>query len=73
MKEDGLFYLRNVGRRVLTVNCKVIENRQRAILGTNCLIEVRLGGGWGWCLYEGRGASVLPGRAQAARRKGRGG
>eukprot|EP00249_Psilotum_nudum_P011849 c23422_g1_i4 orf=796-3618(-) len=40
LKEDGLFYLKNLGRRALTVNNKSIGTGQCAILGSNCLIEV---------------------------------
>ncbi|KAL2652748.1 hypothetical protein R1flu_020876 [Riccia fluitans] len=40
LKDDGVFYLRNLGRRGLTVNNKAVETGQRAILGSNCLIEV---------------------------------
>ncbi|CAK9199901.1 unnamed protein product [Sphagnum troendelagicum] len=40
LKEDGVFYLRNLGRRSLTVNNNAVETGQRAILGSNCLIEV---------------------------------
>ncbi|KAG0623118.1 hypothetical protein M758_3G149800 [Ceratodon purpureus] len=40
LKEDGVFYLRNLGRRSLTVNNIAVDIDQRAILGSNCLIEV---------------------------------
>eukprot|EP00850_Spirogloea_muscicola_P020130 SM000208S06300 [mRNA] locus=s208:71429:76177:+ [translate_table: standard] len=40
LKEDGLFYLRNVGRKTLLVNNKTVENGQRAILTNYCLLEV---------------------------------
>eukprot|EP00271_Cylindrocystis_brebissonii_P002274 TRINITY_DN12770_c0_g1_i1.p1 TRINITY_DN12770_c0_g1~~TRINITY_DN12770_c0_g1_i1.p1 ORF type:complete len:792 (+),score=217.62 TRINITY_DN12770_c0_g1_i1:53-2377(+) len=40
LKEDGVFYLRNVGRRTLMVNKAVVETGQRAILGNCCLLEV---------------------------------
>ncbi|BBM97532.1 microspherule protein 1 [Marchantia polymorpha subsp. ruderalis] len=40
LKDDGVFYLRNLGRRGLTVNNKAVETGQRAILGSSCLIEV---------------------------------
>jgi hypothetical protein len=41
LKKDGVFYLHNLGRRGLTVNNKSIEKGERAILGSNCFIEVR--------------------------------
>nr|XP_024389733.1 uncharacterized protein LOC112289041 isoform X3 [Physcomitrium patens] len=40
LKEDGFFYLRNLGRRTLTVNNIPVDSDQRAMLGSNCLIEV---------------------------------
>ncbi|KAL3684555.1 hypothetical protein R1sor_002577 [Riccia sorocarpa] len=40
LKDDGVFYLRNLGRRGITVNNKTVETGQRAILGSNCLLEV---------------------------------
>ncbi|KAJ7547848.1 hypothetical protein O6H91_08G106700 [Diphasiastrum complanatum] len=40
LKEDGVFYLKNLGRRVLYVNNFAIEKSQRASLNSNCLIEV---------------------------------
>lgn len=40
LKEDGVFYLKNLGRRDLSVNNIPIANGQHAMLGSNCLIEV---------------------------------
>lgn len=40
LKEDGVFYLKNLGRRDLSVNNIPIASGQHAMLGSNCLIEV---------------------------------
>ncbi|KAI5069157.1 hypothetical protein GOP47_0015458 [Adiantum capillus-veneris] len=40
LMEDGLFYLKNLGRRDLSVNNIPIPNGQHAMLGSGCLIEV---------------------------------
>lgn len=40
LKEDGVFYLKNLGRRDLSVNNIPIPSGQHAMLGPNCLIEV---------------------------------
>ncbi|CAM6093025.1 unnamed protein product [Calypogeia fissa] len=40
LKEDGVFYLRNLGRRGITVNNISVEKGERAILNSNCLLEV---------------------------------
>lgn len=38
-----MFYLKNLGRRDLSVNNIPIANGQHAMLGSNCLIEVSKG------------------------------
>eukprot|EP01018_Ginkgo_biloba_P034961 Gb_29975 [translate_table: standard] len=40
LKEDGVFYLENRGRRAIAVNSNEITNRQSIRLSSNCLIEV---------------------------------
>lgn len=40
LKEDGVFYLKNLGRRALAVNNISVANGQHASLGSNFLIEV---------------------------------
>jgi len=40
LKEDGLFYLENYGKRVISVNSHNIASGQRIRLSSNCLIEI---------------------------------
>jgi len=40
LKEDGRFYMRNIGRKVMHVNGMLVDRGQRAVLPDSCLIEV---------------------------------
>ncbi|KAH7315032.1 hypothetical protein KP509_21G031100 [Ceratopteris richardii] len=40
LMEDGVFYLKNLGSRDLSVNNIIIPSGQHATIGSNCLIEV---------------------------------
>eukprot|EP00252_Welwitschia_mirabilis_P021935 TRINITY_DN5780_c0_g1_i3.p1 TRINITY_DN5780_c0_g1~~TRINITY_DN5780_c0_g1_i3.p1 ORF type:complete len:880 (+),score=211.04 TRINITY_DN5780_c0_g1_i3:584-3223(+) len=40
LKEDGLFYLENHGKRSISVNGYVVAQDQRICLASNCLIEI---------------------------------
>ncbi|MCO5568741.1 hypothetical protein L7F22_022441 [Adiantum nelumboides] len=72
LMEDGLFYLKNLGRRDLSVNNIPIPNGQHAMLGSGCLIEV---GGMRFIfetnrrLVKERVAEMLQNRQQAEGRR----
>jgi len=40
LKEDGVFYLENHGKRAIAVNSHNVASGQRIRLGSNCLIEI---------------------------------
>lgn len=41
MEANGSFYLKNLGKSLISVNGKLVATGQLICLGTSCLIEIR--------------------------------